>query len=222
MQGVLPTDGQMITLKKELNFLLWTTDVPEVPKDFPLLVASHETLEPAKLNIQCRGHALVAAAILVRLGYTVTTRAGRAFVLDTSPDGNPDNDFLNEIGKHWWLTVDHHGLVDLSLNAETENPLIYCNRSIGGLWMVGFSEKPEKLNPFLTARQRGCFYLTCNKQQVQSDTLSQSLTQLFASAKSCGINIPYANIVQHCERLLSDDVGSLAKLTQEEAWHRLT
>lgn len=211
----------MLTLKRELNFLLWTTDVPEVPENFPILVKSPATPESAKINIQCVSHSLITAAIFANLGYAVTTRAGIAFVLDTSPDGNPGSDHLNQIGKHWWLTVNDQGLVDLSLNSETENPLIYFNRSVGGRWQVGFSDYRTKLDAFLSARQRGCFYFTFNKQQVTPSALAQSLGQIFTPAKECGLSIPYNHIVHHCEQLISGAAESLTGLTQKEAWQRL-
>lgn len=221
MQFTLPTDEQMLELKKELNFLLWTDDVPDVPKDFHSAVRFQTAPERAKINIQCVSHALVTTAIFTNLGFKVTTRAGMAFVVDTSADGNPDNDLLNHIGKHWWLSVDDHGLVDLSLTAETEDPLIYCNRSIGGRWQVTFSENQQKLNAFLKARQRGCFYLTLKKQGDSPGTLKQSLAQLFPGAKNHGMFVPYANIVSHCERLLSGDGQSLSNKPQHEAWQKL-
>ncbi len=220
-QGVLPTDEQMLKLKTELNFLFWTTDVPEVPRDFPVAVQFQTTPEPAKINMQCTSHAIVTAAIFMALSFGVTTRAGMAFVLDTSADGNPDNDFLNQIGKHWWITLDDHGLVDLSLSAETENPLVYCNRSVSGNWRVAFGKNQQELNVFLKARQRGCFYLTANKQKATASALTQSLAQPVAPAKKHGIHIPYANIVRHCEELLSGAGQSLTSTAQVEAWRKL-
>lgn len=217
----LPTDEQMLKLKRELNFLLWTTDVPEVPKDFPIAVKFCGIPEQAKINVQCVSHTVITAAIFMQLGYAVTTRAGMAFVLDLSADGNSDNDMLNQIGKHWWLSLDGYGLVDLSLNAETEHPLIYCNHSIGGRWQVSFGESREKLDAFLNTRQRGCFYLTFNKRQTSHEALVQSLAQPFEPAKPYGFFVPYANIARHGEGLLLGSAKSLAEMTQQEAWKRL-
>lgn len=78
----LPTDEQMLALKQELNFLLWTSNQSVVPKNFPFVVKSDRPIEQAKIDIQCVSHALVTAAIFMGLGYDVTTRAGMAFVLD--------------------------------------------------------------------------------------------------------------------------------------------
>jgi len=220
-RGVLPADGQMLRLKNELNFLLWTTDVPVIPEDFSLAVIPLEKAELATINIQCVAHTVITAAIFMDLGFTVTTRAGLAFVLDTSEDGNADNDHLHQIGKHWWLSLDHYGLVDLSLNAESVNPLIYCNRSIGGRWRVSFGESREKLHAFLNTRQRGCFYLTSNKQRTSHEALAQSLAQLFEPAKAHGLLIPYANIARHGIGLLFGSAKSLTDMTQHEAWKKL-
>lgn len=219
--GPLPTDVQMLKLKKELNFLLWTGDVPEIPEDVPLMVKCQTPLEPTTINLQCIGHMLVTAAIFMHLGFKVTTRRGMAFVVDTSPDGNQDNDKLNQIGKHWWLTIDDYGLVDLSLNAETEDPLICGNRSIGGRWHVAFGKRQQELNAFLKARQRGCFYLTQAKQRALHDELAQDLTGLFPPAKDRDIPLLYANLVAHTESLLSGSAESLIGLEQSEAWQKL-
>lgn len=211
----------MLQLKKELNFLLWTADVPAVPEDFPLAVRNREKPELAKINIQCVSHMLVTMAIFMGRGYAVTTRAGMAFLLDASESGDADDDLLNQIGKHWWFSVDGFGLVDLSLSAESENPLIYCNRSVGGHWRVCFGESRQKLDAFLGLRKRGCFYLTSAKKNVSHADLAQSLSELFKPAKNRGFHIPYANIVRHCEKLLLGSTKSLAGMTQNEAWQNI-
>src|SRR5262249_4101656 len=129
---------------------------------------------------------------------------------------------INDIGKHWWFSLDGHGLVDLSLCScsERENPLIYCNRSVGGGWEVVFiTDAPEKQASFLKARRRGCLYVTLAKKRVSN--FDSALTQNFTSAKEYGIQISYGQIADHCERLLNGTAESLTYLTQTEAWRRL-
>ena len=216
----LPTEDQMVRLKQELNFLLWTSDVPEVPADFPKVIAPVAQSDQAKVNIQCTGHAIVGAGIFMRRGFRVTTRAGMAFVLEASPEGNRDKDLLNQIGKHWWFSLHDHGLVDLSLNGEHENPLIYCNLSPGGRWQVAFGDDRQKLDGFLKARQQGCFYLTLKKQRVTTADLTQSLSQEFPPAKRAGIALSYGKILDHCEELVAGAGASLMGQPQTEAWRK--
>jgi len=160
--GSLPSDEDMLRLKKELNFLPWTGDVPAVPDGFQNLVPTASVPEKAPINMQCVAHTVVTSAMFLRRGFGVTTRGGIAFGLDPSQDRNPQNDYLNEIAKHWRFSLDGHDLVDLSLFAESENPLVYCNRSVGGGWEVNFSDETERLASCLTARRRECFYVTAS------------------------------------------------------------
>lgn len=222
MNCILYTDEQMLTLKKELNFLLWTTDVAPIPKHVsPLVKISSETIEPSTINIQCVSHSVITAGIFFNRGFTVTTRVGSVFVTDPSPKGNPADDLLNQIIRHWWFSLDDHGLVDLSLHSETEDPLIYCNHSIGGRWRIVFSEDRQKIDDFLKARQKGCFYFTSNKQLVSHEALAQSLAQPVGPAKKRGIILPYKRMVEHCEQLLAGNANTLANMTQTEAWQQL-
>ena len=214
-------EAQMSLLKRELNFLLWTNDPPDIPEGTIRLVQSSNVPEPVHTNMQCVAHMVVASALFMHRGFKVTTRGGMAYVLDPSPDKNPENDWLNEIAKHWWLTVDGLGLVDLSLFGETENPLVYCNRSIGDRWQIHFSDNPEKLRAFLHTRERGCFYLTASKKSVTTSDLEQSLLQPVPSAKAIGIPLTYAHLVEHCEHLVAGSTQSLTRLSQKEAWQSL-
>lgn len=217
----LPTDAQIVLLKRELNFLLWTKDPPRIPESVQRLVAPGVKPEAAPLNMQCTSHVVVTSALFLRRGFAVTTRGGRAFVLEPAPDHNPANDCLNEIAKHWWFTVEGHGLVDLSLFAESEHPLVYCNRSIGERWQIHFSDRPDKLSAFLKDRERGCFYLTVSKKSVMTADLEQSLAQPLPPAKAIGIPLTYARLVEHCERLLTGLQESLTHINQTKAWESL-
>jgi len=221
-QRILPTDEQMLALKRELNFIFWTPAVRGTPNALPVSVGQQASQEVVEINIQCTSHALVTAAIFMRSGFTVTTRAGMAFVLDASADSNPSDDLLNQIVKHWWVTLDGYGLVDLSLKARSENPLIYCNRSVGGYWRVAFGDTQRERDQFLRTRQRGCFYLTLNKQRVVASQLEQSLAQTVKPAQVSGPQVQYEHIVRHCENLLSGGVESLTSLSQGEAWSQLS
>jgi hypothetical protein len=218
---LLPTEDQMLGLKRELNFLLWTSDAPKVPEHFPLAVVSKTTPEIGKINMNCVAHVVVAAAIFIRRGFSVTTGRGIAWVLDTSPDGNRHKDWLNQIANHCWLTLDDHGLVDLSLNAETEHPLVYCNQSPGSRWRIAFVENQAELNVFLSPPQRGCFYLTLTKRCVTSEELVLDLAQNCLPAKACGMLLPFSKIVDHAERLLTGKVESLMTRSQKAAWQEL-
>ena len=212
----------MLKLKQELNFLLWTDDVPEVPKDFPSVIPPGAQNERGTVNIQCVAHAFVTAGFFMRRGFQITTRAGRAFLLETSPGGEQDNDLLNEIGRHWWVSLDGHGLVDLSLHGTKENPLIYCNRSPGGRWHVAFGDERRKLERFLLGRQHGCFYLTVNKQRATHPVLAKALAQGFPPALKSGIPLSYATILEHCEKLFAGAGESLVGLSQVQAWRKLS
>jgi hypothetical protein len=219
----LPTDEDIKKLKRELNFLLWTSDAPQVP-DGVGLIRANATEPPSSahaINIQCVAHAVVMAGFFSRRGFRVTTRAGRAFMSVPGPDHNPQNDFLHEIAKHWWLSLEDYGLVDVSLSAEGGAPLIYCNRCIGGGWRVAFGESIGKLNTFIEERHRGCFYLTLNKKRVTIAECEQSLAQLVSPAKAAGVHLTHERLVCHCEDLLSARANTVTDLSQLEAWHRL-
>ncbi len=220
-RGTHLTDVELLRLKKEINFLLWTNDPPVVPEEAQFLIAPNRVPEPVHINMQCCAHVVVTTALLARRGFSVTTRAGATVVLETSPDGDPNNDCLNQIAKHWWLSLDGHGLVDLSLFAETENPLIYCNRSVGGDWNVIFGDGTDKLAAFVRDRRRGCLYITAVKKRVSPSDTEQTMSQLFPPAKAQGIFLPYLQIVNHCENLLTGASASLTSITQAEAWQKL-
>src|SRR5262245_57521911 len=73
---VLPSDQDMVRLKKELNFLLWTPDV--VPIDgFLFTVVPNRVRQQVKVNIQCRAHTVIVGELFLRRGFKVTTRGGR-------------------------------------------------------------------------------------------------------------------------------------------------
>lgn len=217
----LPTESEMVLLKRELNHLLWTNDSPPLPEGIPILAASGATSEAMLPNIQCTSHAAIVSALMMRRGFSVTTRGGKAFVLDPSPDQNPADDWLNEIAKHWWLTVDGLGLVDLSLFAESEHPLVYGNRSPGDRWQIHFSDSFDKLRAFLSARKRGCLYVTVSKKRATKADFEQCLTQSVPPAKVAGIPLNYAHLVEHCEHLIAGSKESLTRLPQKEAWQGL-
>src|SRR5437667_3663355 len=120
--GPLPSEREMLLLKRELNALLWTSDVPEVSENHSRLIAIAGEAEKTKVNLQCAAHMLGVAGLFLRRGFEVVTRAGQAFVLETSPDGDQRNDSVNQMLRHWWLSLDDHGLVDLSLHGEHEDP----------------------------------------------------------------------------------------------------
>jgi hypothetical protein len=220
-QNQLPTVTEMAFLKRELNHLLWTKDAPPMPEGLQTLYVATEGSESISPNIQCTSHAVVVGALLMRRGLAVTMRGGKAFVLDPAADQDQANDYLNEIVKHWWLTVDGHGLVDLSLYGESEHPLVYCNRSIGERWQIQFSDSLDKLPAFLNARRRGCFYLTLSKKRATKIDLDQAFTQPVPPAKNLGIDLTYSQFVGHCERLLEDSQKSLTHLPQVEAWRSM-
>jgi hypothetical protein len=216
----LPSDEQMLLLKRELNHLVWTDDAIEAPESFAV-VAHVAKRERTTANIQCVAHACLTAGLFVRRGFHVTTRGGKAFVVELSKDGDRTNDRLEEIGRHWWMTLDDYGLVDLSLHGELEGPLIYCKRTPSQRWRVAYGDHIRKLQVFLEARQKGAFYLTQNKRPVTEADLLQSLAQEFPPAKRQGIQLPYAAILEHCEQVLSGAKESLRPVAQATAWEQL-
>ena len=179
-------------------------------------------IEKSLVNTHCTSHTIVTGALLMRAGASVTTRGGMAFLIDPSPDGNPKDDYLHQIAKHWWLTVDKSGVVDLSLHLQKESPLVYQNRSVGENWPVSFGDKPEKLQAFIKARERGVYYFTSNKKLCTLEDLEQSLDQCFPAAQKRGIQLPYRKIVEHCESLLANITASLIGIPQTVAWERLS
>ena len=209
----------VLRVKRELNFLLWTQDPPSSAMvEFPF----NRTEAYRGPNIQCVAHTVITSALLMRRGFRVTTRAGFAFLVEISPDGNHENDRLEQIGKHWWMTLDDYGLIDLSLSGENEHPLFFCNRSPGNGWHLEFSDSQRKLNAFLQARRQGCFYVTVKKHRPTAADLKQSLQQEFTPAKQAGISLSYANILTHIELLLEQKTLSLLGRSQTEAWGRLS
>ncbi len=106
--------------------------------------------------------------------------------MEKSLDGNIDNDRLNQICRHWWLSLDDHGLVDLSLKGENENPLVYCNRIHGGRWNLAFGKAQREIKAFLKERPNGCFYLTEKKRRVTQADVAESLPKEFPGAKKSG------------------------------------
>jgi hypothetical protein len=218
---VLPSESEMFLLKRELNALLWTSDIPEVPENYARQAVIAREAEQTKVNLQCAAHTIVSAGVFLRRGFGVTTRGGQAFVLETSPDGVQSKDSLNQILRHWWLSLDEHGLVDLSLHGEHEDPLIYCNGSPQERWRVEFSDNQAPLDGFLKARQRGCFYVTLKKMRASLAKLPADLGQMFPPAKALGIALSYGAVMHHCEKLLEHGGESLAKMPQAEAWAKL-
>jgi len=218
--NTLPTDEQMAQLKKELNFLPWTDDVPALPPELAALQPTNVEA-PGPVNVQCVAHTTVLAGFFHRRGCRVTTRVGAAYVVEPSPNDNRDEDSLHQILKHWWLSLDEYGLVDLSLSFPHESPLIYRNRCLNPGWQVAYSENPDRLKSLIQEHRRGCFYLTVNKLRVTKTACEQSMSQLFSPAKSKGLHITYGKLVQHCENLLSGNAESLTNLSQIVAWQKL-
>ncbi|HEY3854414.1 MAG TPA: hypothetical protein VGO67_08490 [Verrucomicrobiae bacterium] len=213
----LPTENEMLRLKAELNFLLWTNDPPMVPSH---IASSLPGMEQSKVNIQCAAHTVVVIGLLMRRGFGVTSHRGQAFVVEISPDGNQENDRLEQILRHFWLTLDKYGLMDLSLRGEQEHPMIYCNRSVGGRWQVGFGDE-EKVARYINSRRQGCYYRASNQQVVTEASLAQALHEEFPPARFKGINLPYKNFVDHCEKLIADPSVSILSLLQDAAWRKL-
>lgn len=180
VQFALPSEDQILRAKQELNFLLWTKDAPSVPPE--LISTSGCTEEYGGPNIQCIAHTVITSGLLMRRGLRVTTRAGKAFLVELSPDGNQRNDRLERIDKHWWASLDDHGLVDLSLRGENEHPLFFCNRNPGNRWHLGFSVNEVKVNGFLKTRRQGCFYVTIKKHNPTTAEMTQSLEKEFPPA----------------------------------------
>jgi len=217
----LPTEGEMQALKRALNSLLWTKDAPEVPEDMKALSVTGGQFETARVNIQCVAHMVVVSGLLARRGFQTVTRRGMAFVIESSPDGNPRKALLNQIAKHFWFTVKGHGLVDLSLHGEKESPLVYCNRTPGNRWEVDFADDGEKVERFIRSKRQGCLYVTLGKKAVSQADTEQSLGECFAPAKRAGIQLTYGKLVDFCERVLAGTQEPLDGGAQPEVWEKL-
>lgn len=211
----------MARLKQELNTILWTDDPPETPDDLVMFDRPDSQIEKGSVNMHCTSHGVVVGALLLRRGARVTTRAGMAFLIIPSPTGDPLDDCLHQIAKHWWITIDRHGVVDLSLHLHPDSPLVYLNRSIGDVWPVSFGDTREKLDQFIRARKRGIFYFTVNKKFCTLADFEQSLEQPFPPAREQGITLKYRNIVDYCERFLNNGTESLAIVPRVERWRKL-
>ena len=211
----------MERLKRVLNFLLWTADVPEVGEDIKVCLMANQKTAAVKVNIQCAAHMVVVSGLLARRGFQPVTRRGMAFVIESSPDRDPSKALLNQIAIHFWFTLEDHGLVDLSLHGELESPLVYCNRTPGNRWLIDFSHDGSKVDPFKRAKRQGCLYLTLGKKTISPGDLEQSLGKCFAPAEKAGIQLTYAKLVDYCERVLVGAEDVREGKTQIEAWRRL-
>jgi hypothetical protein len=107
------------------------------------------------------------------------------------------------------------------LHGENESPLVYCNRTPGNRWALDFGDDGRKVEPFVRAKQQGCLYVTLGKKAVSPADVEQALGECFAPAKKAGIRLPYAKLVDYCERVLAGDEVALEGAAQAEAWERL-
>lgn len=220
----LPSDDKMLKLKKELNFLLWTNDPPPIPADLPSQFASIDAPQCDGINMQCAAHSLITGALFYRQGFRVIGRGGKAYIFDIEPSPSITAGHINEISRHWWVTANDQ-LVDLSLYADSEYPLIYRNRSLGDRWSVKFkditSDWQTPLVSYQNSRIRAVFYVSAVKRAFSDAYLSHDAAQVFPAARAQGVVLTYAAIIEHCERLLSNSTASLTSMTQTDAWRAL-
>jgi len=219
-----PSEAEMLILKRELNFLLWTQDPPPLPSDFASQIACESAPERATINMQCTAHALITGVLLHRRGYRVVGRGGAAYLCDIEPGQDMSKDLLNQIARHWWITANDE-LADLSLYAESENPLIFRNRSVGGRWLVKFKDARSDWMPHLTAfqtnRTRGVLYVSTAKRAFTDGILANDTAQAFPPAEAQGVALTYSAIIEHCDRLLRNTTDSLTVMAQIDAWRSL-
>jgi hypothetical protein len=142
-------------------------------------------------------------------------------MIERSPDGRRENDMFKQLPQHWWLTLADHGVVDLSLRGTNENPVIYCNRSLGGRWCVAFGEVQKKLDTFMHAKEQGCFYFTFKKKAATESELANEMLRGFAPAQKLGIPLYFRKVLEHCEKLLAGTAETFNGLPQTEAWESL-
>jgi hypothetical protein len=221
MHRTLPSQQDVVRLKAELNFLLWTNDPCPVPENLLANFGAGSPVRQMPVNIQCTAHALITSAVLMRRGCGVTHRGGEAYLITPSPAGSAANDRLHKIARHWWVSVEGKGLVDLSLFADALPPLIYLNHSVGTHWDVVYGHDGSKVGPFLKARRRGCLYITLAKKTATQASLEQSLAEPFRPASAVGIRLPYRKVADHCDRLLDGACAPFSGISQIEAWRSL-
>lgn len=218
------SDNDMLVLKKELNFLLWTNNPPPIPSDIASRTGPATALEPTTINMQCRAHAAITGILMHRRGYIITGRGGGAYVCDIDPGRPRSEDLLNMIAKHWWITANDE-LVDLSLYAESDNPLIFKNRSVGPQWQVKHKDAnfdwQRELAKFQTNRTRGVLYVSAAKSSATDATVDHDAVQCFHEAEQRGIPVTFGKIATHCEHLLTNMTPSLTAMNQLDAWNTL-
>lgn len=218
---VLPTESEMERLKRVLNSLLWTDDVPEVGEDIKVCIITAEKPVAVKVNIQCAAHMVVVSGLLARRGFQPVTRRGRTFIVESGSNGCHA---VLEIARHFWFTLRDHGLVDLSLQGDKVNPLVYCNRAPGDRFLIKFTEDDGDVRPLLRQMAEsgnGCLYVTATKKRVSQAEMDQAMGQCFTPAKKVGIQLTYAKLVDYCERVLVGAEDVCEGETQIEAWRRL-
>ena len=216
------SDSQVIVLAAELNHILWTTDTPQLDPEIAVTCGADVQLIGG--NFQCVAHSVVCAALLLRRGENVITRAGSALVVYPEQRRSERPHF---IAKHWWITTSE-GLCDLSLNLEglsAHKPIIFGNRNLSdSKWKVVFKHDFKSLLDSAAKSQTedvcGVFYQTDNKLSVTKEQLEFDLNKIFDAAETAGVHLRYLNIVIHCESLLSGG-NSLRQLPQLEAWRYL-
>ena len=219
-----PSDDKMLTLKKELNFLLWTNNPRPIQAALANRSACADASQCAGINMQCAAHAEITGALFYQRGFRVVGRSGAAFVFEPAPGPSSTEGHINQILEHYWITVDNQ-LVDLSLYAESENPLIFRNRSVGGRWAVNFKDSTSDwethLAAFQSTRVRRVFYISGGKITWSDSALSSITARDFPAAREHGVALTYSAIIEHCERLLSNSTASLTSMTQTDAWRAL-
>lgn len=99
-----------------MNFLLWTDDPPAVPKDAALFHNEDAPLEHGKINMQCVSHAYITAALF--RAYPLRMLKGHVYIGDTGIG------CLHQVPKHYWISFNDEGFVDLSLHSETGAPAV--------------------------------------------------------------------------------------------------
>lgn len=159
-----------------------------------------------------------------RRGYRITGRGGAAYVCDIDPGRPVSEDLLNVIARHWWITANDE-LVDLSLYAESTNPLIFKNRSVGPLWQVKHKDAnfdwQREVTTFQTNRTRGVLYVIAARSSATDATVDHDAVQCFHEAEQRGIPVTFGKIATHCESLLHGSTPSLTTMPQTNAWHAL-
>jgi hypothetical protein len=218
------TYAQVLALADELNHLLWTDDPPQITPDIAAIIRDDPNFQFSRLNMNCQAHSAVCAALMLRMGERVMTRAGSALVVYPEQREFEKPHFVM---KHWWMST-ASGVCDFSLNLtefSAHRAVIFANRNVAApSWEVSckqdFRRAMEEARKCQAAKQCGVFYQTDNSLTVTREEFEPELVKTFSAARKRDVPLRFLDIIEHCELLLKGG-PSVKDLSQQEAWQQL-